>query len=304
MRFSVLALATALLSLPHSAQAIQLERVQSEHLRRKATADNAAQKGARGASNADTKPRTRMLGMMMGMDSSPDPIPTFAPGPTPPTATPPSVPVPPKALVCYSDEITELVAAVETTGDDDGDDDTAVLTDTETDAGSYILGTLSVPGGGSVMVEITASTGGVTFKGTESDPYPNFKMSTEFTVALGTQLIDEDSDSISPVPQAVVDLDMIDDQFNIDQDDWDVDDGMWLATKRMRSHSAKFFYPNLDEGDYTVQITVELEAVATLASYLDYSNGPWTTNTTVILGPHLITASVLDATEAVCPSLD
>jgi hypothetical protein len=221
-----------------------------------------------------------------------------------PTASP-TIPAP-ENLVCYSSETTSLTAVTDTTDD--------VFVDAESSFGILDFGVISVPAaGGDVMLDINASTGGVINRGNDLDDddiYMRYAFASEYYVGLGVLLrpgcttnIGCTSSSIAPVPNALMTLNGVEDFQAFSQDDFYIeeDDGLTDYQSRTQMVSGRFFVPDLAPGDYLIEIAVMIGAIAAMDIADDED---WYSDTTVVLGPHIIVAQVLQATNRVCdPSM-
>jgi hypothetical protein len=246
--------------------------------------------------------------------------PTVAPT-VAPTASPTS-PVP-EALVCYSSETTTITAAADATDD--------VYLDIQSSNGILDFGVISVPAaGGDVMLDINASTGGVIDRGNDLDDDDlddddladddddldddginmKYAFDSSYIVALGVLLrpgcttnIGCTSPSIAPVPNALMTLNSVTDSQSFSQVDVDVgEDGLLDYQSRTQMVSGRFFVPDLAPGDYLIQIDVLIGAATMMGNFAD--NKGWFSETTVVLGPHIVVAKVLQATNRMCdPSM-
>jgi hypothetical protein len=190
--------------------------------------------------------------------------------------------------------------------------------DIQGSTGILDFGVINVPAaGGDVMLDINASTGGVLDRGNDLDDDNSllkYTFDSEYFVALGVHLrpgcttnVGCTASSIAPVPNALMTLNYVGDYQAFNQNDTvlsgdDFYEGFYDFQDRTQTVSGRFFVPDLAPGDYLVQIEVEIRAFAAMGNFADNSN--WFTETTVVLGPHIIVAQVLQATNHVCdPSM-
>jgi hypothetical protein len=224
---------------------------------------------------------------------TPTTAPTMAP-----TASPTS-PVP-EALVCYSSETTTLASTED------------AFWDMRSIDGALDFGVISVPAaGGDVMLDINASTGGVIDRGNDLDGKKmSYAFYSGYFVGLGVSLrpgcttsIGCTSSSIYPVPNAFLTLNGVQDVRDFHQEAFETGDGGFRDNQLMEKMvSARFFVPDLPPGDYLIQINVSLGVTTGIGSFDDDQG--WFTDTEVVLGPHIIVAQVLQATNRVCdPSM-
>jgi hypothetical protein len=167
--------------------------------------------------------------------------------------------------------------------------------------------------GGDVMLDINASTGGVTNRGNnldDDDTVMRYTFFSDYIVSLGVSLrpgcttsIGCTSAAIAPVPNALMVLNGMQDLQALAQDDFKLagDDGLFDSQSRIQAVSGRFFVPDLAPGDYLIEIAVMIGAIAAMDIADDED---WYSDTTVVLGPHIIVAQVLQATNRVCdPSM-
>jgi hypothetical protein len=199
-----------------------------------------------------------------------------------------------ETVVCYSSEETSLQATAYVDDNDDDDYDS----DAASSSGVMDFGTIDVlKYGGDVMVDISASTGGVIYRGSASDDddhYIHFRFDNTYSVAMSVVLREGcttgtgcASANISPVPSSRIVLLQMEDYYNHQQDDWAgmEEGGIQHEKSKTINTSGKFYVPNLEEGTYLIQIEVELETYAEAETF-DYS-GEWFSDTGVVLGPHI-----------------
>jgi hypothetical protein len=165
--------------------------------------------------------------------------------------------------------------------------------------------------GGDVMLDINASTGGVIDRGNDLDGKKmSYAFYSGYFVGLGVSLrpgcttsIGCTSSSIYPVPNAFLTLNGVQDVRDFHQEAFETGDGGFRDNQLMEKMvSARFFVPDLPPGDYLIQINVSLGVTTGIGSFDDDQG--WFTDTEVVLGPHIIVAQVLQATNRVCdPSM-
>jgi hypothetical protein len=319
MKFVNISLASLLAAQPAVAMTVKGFRKQNDPARN--LKKTKKEKKAKNPTNSPTKNPTvaPTMAPTMAPTTTPTMAPTMTPTTTPtmaPTMTPttaptmaptasPTSPVP-EALVCYSSETTTLTAAVDTT--------TEAPYDMQGAYGTLEFGVISVPAtGGDVMLDINASTGGVTNRGNnldDDDTVMRYAFFSDYIVSLGVNLrpgcttsIGCTSAALAPVPNAVMVLNGMQDLQALAQDDFKLagDDGLFDSQSRIHAVSGRFFVPDLAPGDYLIEIAVMIGAIAAMDIADDED---WYSDTTVVLGPHIIVAQVLQATNRVCdPSM-
>lgn len=231
---------------------------------------------------------------------------------------------PVKNYICYSDEDTHLEVSLfepdaSVTGGSFDNDDYNFVNVTDFD-GHFDFGKVHVKHNQDILVDLTASTGVLYFTGNiDVDPatfsqlanisvpqdtsyhYTNWNSVNEAAVSIGIELIPSGGGAtISPVPEAMVTLSSIEDVFAWDNDDFDTDDANFFQKKDMSTHSAKYLFPHLNEGEYDIKVRIKLEVGAELFDRYDFENQVLTK---VVLGPHFIKASVLDSEDGECAAI-
>ena len=200
--------------------------------------------------------------------------------------------------------------------------------------GHFIFGNVTVGNGrGDVVVDIVATTGSLYFTGNDY----NFESNLTDTVGENTdhmgnrRLFDSywnsinaasisltvelhpsgGSGTILPVPNTPITLSAFKDVFALDQEDdyyadddaEDAEDANFYQKNQTSTHPAKLLFPEVPPGDYDVKVRFFLEAEAELQ--IDrYETILATVDTKLLLGPHVISVSVIDASHEQCGAID
>lgn len=197
----------------------------------------------------------------------------------------------PEALTCYSDEEVLFLTDLLTT--DDTDESSQVLA-----TGALDFGTVDVlEGGGDIMIDVFASTGGFMQGLTVGGDYPNDFITNEYQVLMVVSVQDTTTgQSFSPLPSSSLALNQMDHESYTQQDDWDTDDRWGYVVERKLATAGRFLVPDLPAGSYAIMITFEMEALVAI----DDNSGDSESQSGVILGPHVITAQAIKSTNQRC----
>jgi len=237
---------------------------------------------------------------------------------------------PQKKEICWSDQTKEISLRLDpppviedstdwTPIDSEAYDQWYSISDNKTFIGSFDFGKISVGNGpGDVVVDVVASTGGIYFAGNDyyfesnltetlgnntedfDQEYPYYHVWSYVEgaqVALAVELEPVGGPAIKPVPQAKVTLSSFQDVFNVHEDDDYSPDAMFWQKNQTATHPAKYLFPDTEEGEYEIKVRIYLEAESELQTNDEMK---LTSELKVKLGPHFISAAVIDADHAEC----